>query len=264
MLTLLILVARQHRGDLGAERHDRPLRSTRCGAARSRPRRSGSTATARADRGVRAVGGDRRPRRRAAGLVHAPRQRRTSTPYFVPELGSGVDRARRHARLAHGRGRDQRRGRASCSSRPSCCRRGSRASVDHVQPWYHMASLPAGLQPILFGLGALTYAKHPEGILEFQKRRSYERIQGLIDRFKAQRAKRDSARPRRAGRRVSSPRPRGADREPARGAGVTEELRGHHRAQRGEPRRRRAASSSASSGPTARARRRSSTACSAC
>lgn len=55
--------------------------------------------------------------------------------------------------------------------------------VDHVQPWYHMTSLPAGLQPILFGLGALTYAKHPEGILEFQKRRSYERIQGLIDRF---------------------------------------------------------------------------------
>ena len=58
--------------------------------------------------------------------------------------------------------------------------------VDHVQPWYHLTSLPAGLQPILFGLGALTYAKHPEGILEFQKRRSYERLQGLIDRFKGQ------------------------------------------------------------------------------
>ena len=56
--------------------------------------------------------------------------------------------------------------------------------VDHVQPWYHMGALPVGLQPILFGLGALTYAKHPEGILEFQKRRSYERIQNLIDRFK--------------------------------------------------------------------------------
>ena len=56
-------------------------------------------------------------------------------------------------------------------------------AVDHVQPWYHMTSLPAGLQPILFGLGAFTYAKHPEGILEFQKRRSYARIQGLIDKF---------------------------------------------------------------------------------
>ena len=56
--------------------------------------------------------------------------------------------------------------------------------VDHVQPWYHMSSLPAGLEPILFGLGAFTYAKHPEGILEFQKRRSYVRIQAFIDRFR--------------------------------------------------------------------------------
>jgi hypothetical protein len=37
-----------------------------------------------------------------------------------------------------------------------------------------MSGLPIGLQPILFGLGALTYAKHPEGILEFNKRKSYE------------------------------------------------------------------------------------------
>ncbi|MGO9877271.1 MAG: ABC transporter permease subunit [Acidimicrobiia bacterium] len=55
--------------------------------------------------------------------------------------------------------------------------------VNHLQPLYHMSALPAGLEPILFGLGALTYAKHPEGILEFQKRRSYERIQALISRF---------------------------------------------------------------------------------
>lgn len=54
--------------------------------------------------------------------------------------------------------------------------------VDHVQPWYHMSALPVALQPILFGLGALTYAKHPEGILEFQKRKSLQRIQQLIDR----------------------------------------------------------------------------------
>jgi branched-subunit amino acid ABC-type transport system permease component len=55
--------------------------------------------------------------------------------------------------------------------------------VNHVQPWYHMAALPIALQTILFGLGALTYAKHPEGILEFQKRRSLARVQRLIDRF---------------------------------------------------------------------------------
>jgi branched-chain amino acid transport system permease protein len=59
--------------------------------------------------------------------------------------------------------------------------------VSHVQPWYHMSSLPAGLQPILFGLGAFTYAKHPEGILEFQKRRSLQRIQALIDRVTGKR-----------------------------------------------------------------------------
>ncbi len=60
-------------------------------------------------------------------------------------------------------------------------------AVNHVQPVYHMSSLPAGLQPILFGLGALTYAKHPEGILEFQKRRSLARVQRMIDKFKGQR-----------------------------------------------------------------------------
>jgi ABC-type branched-subunit amino acid transport system permease subunit len=54
--------------------------------------------------------------------------------------------------------------------------------VNHLQPWYHLAALPVALQPILFGLGALTYAKHPEGILEFQKRRSLQRIQKAIDR----------------------------------------------------------------------------------
>jgi ABC-type branched-subunit amino acid transport system permease subunit len=55
--------------------------------------------------------------------------------------------------------------------------------VNAAQPWYHMAALPIALQTILFGLGALTYAKHPEGILEFQKRRSLARVQRMIDRF---------------------------------------------------------------------------------
>ena len=49
--------------------------------------------------------------------------------------------------------------------------------VNHVQPVYHMSHLPAALVPIGFGLGAFTYAKHPEGILEFQKRRAYRLIQ---------------------------------------------------------------------------------------
>jgi branched-subunit amino acid ABC-type transport system permease component len=49
--------------------------------------------------------------------------------------------------------------------------------------WYHLHGLPAGLVPIFFGIGAFTYAKHPEGILEFQKRRSLGRVQKGIDRF---------------------------------------------------------------------------------
>jgi branched-chain amino acid transport system permease protein len=38
-------------------------------------------------------------------------------------------------------------------------------------------------EPILFGLGAITYARHPEGILEFQKRQSLERTQRWLDRL---------------------------------------------------------------------------------
>jgi branched-subunit amino acid ABC-type transport system permease component len=44
--------------------------------------------------------------------------------------------------------------------------------------------IPLGVQFILFGLGALTYAKHPEGILEAQKRAAIGSIQRLIDRRK--------------------------------------------------------------------------------
>jgi len=55
-------------------------------------------------------------------------------------------------------------------------------TVDHVQPWYHMGQPPQTLAIILLSLGAFTYAKHPEGILEFNKRKSLEKIQRLIDR----------------------------------------------------------------------------------
>jgi hypothetical protein len=37
-------------------------------------------------------------------------------------------------------------------------------------------------QFIFFGLGAITYAKHPEGSLEYGKRRSLNGIQRLLDR----------------------------------------------------------------------------------
>ena len=43
-----------------------------------------------------------------------------------------------------------------------------------------------GLSPayqfILFGLGAITYARHPEGIVEFNKRRSLEAVQRFLTR----------------------------------------------------------------------------------
>ncbi|GIU87415.1 MAG: hypothetical protein KatS3mg009_1930 [Acidimicrobiia bacterium] len=51
-----------------------------------------------------------------------------------------------------------------------------------VLPW-HVESLPTGLTFILFGLGAITYAKHPEGSVEFGKRRSLNAVQRWIDRL---------------------------------------------------------------------------------
>ncbi|HEY7438727.1 MAG TPA: ABC transporter permease [Acidimicrobiia bacterium] len=44
--------------------------------------------------------------------------------------------------------------------------------------------LPYGLTFILFGLGAITYARHPEGILESQKRRSMEFLEKHVFRTK--------------------------------------------------------------------------------
>jgi branched-chain amino acid transport system permease protein len=56
--------------------------------------------------------------------------------------------------------------------------------IVNLQPWYHMTSLPLGLQTVLFGLGALTFAKHPEGILEFNKRKSYEAMTRATGRLR--------------------------------------------------------------------------------
>ena len=65
--------------------------------------------------------------------------------------------------------------------------------VDHIQPWYHLVAMPTGLEPILFGLGALTYAKHPEGLLEYNTRKSLVKTQARIDKFKERRARRKIA-----------------------------------------------------------------------
>ncbi len=54
--------------------------------------------------------------------------------------------------------------------------------INHIQPFGHVGTLPAAVQYIFFGLGAVTYAKHPEGILEANKRKPMQKIQALIDR----------------------------------------------------------------------------------
>jgi hypothetical protein len=41
---------------------------------------------------------------------------------------------------------------------------------------FNPAENPQALAFALFGLGALTYAKHPEGIIEFQTTKSIERV----------------------------------------------------------------------------------------
>jgi branched-subunit amino acid ABC-type transport system permease component len=59
--------------------------------------------------------------------------------------------------------------------------------TNHVQPWYHMGAPPSTLGLILLTLGAFTYAKHPEGVLEFNKRKSLAWIQRQIDKRSAKR-----------------------------------------------------------------------------
>lgn len=54
--------------------------------------------------------------------------------------------------------------------------------INHVQPFLHVERIPGLFQFVLFGLGALTFARHPEGILEFQKRRALNSLQGRLDR----------------------------------------------------------------------------------
>jgi ABC-type branched-subunit amino acid transport system permease subunit len=51
--------------------------------------------------------------------------------------------------------------------------------LDFVKPEWSL-----GVSFILFGLGALTYARHPEGIIEAQTSLSIRRILRIVDRFK--------------------------------------------------------------------------------
>jgi branched-subunit amino acid ABC-type transport system permease component len=46
-------------------------------------------------------------------------------------------------------------------------------------------NVSASWQYVLFGLGAISFARHPEGLLDYNKRLLLNRIQGLIDRRKA-------------------------------------------------------------------------------
>lgn len=56
--------------------------------------------------------------------------------------------------------------------------------INHIQPWWKPTSLPSAIQFIFFGLGAITYARNPEGILEANKRKSMARIEARIARRK--------------------------------------------------------------------------------
>jgi branched-chain amino acid transport system permease protein len=54
-------------------------------------------------------------------------------------------------------------------------------------PNWTIESVPTGLATVFFGLGAITYAKHPEGVLEHNKRVSLARTQRLIDKYTSRR-----------------------------------------------------------------------------
>ncbi len=56
--------------------------------------------------------------------------------------------------------------------------------VNHIQPFFHAGPLSNAWASIFFGLGAITYARHPEGILEANKGKSLAKAQQVIDRFK--------------------------------------------------------------------------------
>ncbi len=54
-------------------------------------------------------------------------------------------------------------------------------------PGWTIDSVPTGLATVFFGIGAITYAKHPEGVLEHNKRKSLAATQAWLDKLKARR-----------------------------------------------------------------------------
>lgn len=54
--------------------------------------------------------------------------------------------------------------------------------INHVQPFFHVGAVSESWQFILFGLGAVTYARHPEGIFEADKQRFLLWLQRRIER----------------------------------------------------------------------------------
>jgi branched-chain amino acid transport system permease protein len=60
--------------------------------------------------------------------------------------------------------------------------------INLLSPASDISAIPTGWQQIFFGLGAITYAKHPEGILEHNKLASLARVQRRIDRLRSRRS----------------------------------------------------------------------------
>jgi branched-chain amino acid transport system permease protein len=54
--------------------------------------------------------------------------------------------------------------------------------INHIQPFGKVNSVPTAVQFIVFGLGALTYARHPEGILEANKRKPIEALNRFFEK----------------------------------------------------------------------------------
>ena len=197
----------------------------------------GINPTAHRDRRVRAVGRDRGPRRRPAGLVHAPRDRaRTSTAYFVPELGLAWIVLVVTLGLAHRRGRDQRGGRLRVLP-------GRRAAdVDPVAGRPRAALVPPDLvagRPPADPVRPRRARRTPSTPKASSSSRSgvptsASRGSSIASSTGARRIPRRrrvrSAGSRAGGERIVSL---------LEAQSVIEELRGHHRAQRCEPRRRR-------------------------
>jgi hypothetical protein len=57
-----------------------------------------------------------------------------------------------------------------------------------ADPGWDIGPISPGVATVFFGLGAITYAKHPEGILEHNKRASMARTERLLARLRARNA----------------------------------------------------------------------------